>query len=480
MRMDDIRTDGIEQPSLHGQLWTQGHRFSTAFMGVALVLLLLLAVVRGVIPAASADLAATKVYLPLILKPVSGPTSTRTATPSATATASPCQEPANNSRAGACGPLVSGEVYRYTIYSPTDEYDWFYFVLPAAHTIEARLTEIPAGNDYELYLMDGNGTRLQYSANRGNEDEHIVWGPTAAGRYYVVVLPADDGGWNAGVPYALRVTFEDPQPTRTPTGTPTRTSTRTPTLTVNTCTPTATLYPTPTATIGPTPGVEGIHGHVTYSSAPAPGIDLYLRVYGGSSESTVATTTTNADGYYLFSGISSLGPGETYYVRYGPNTIDSRYVAVWYGPDITSYMTGASVAGGDLDIANVSLTSPASGSTLPLPISFTWQRRNATADTYRWILFDPNSPAVAWATGDLGYVGQFTLISLPQGAQYWKAYSWYLAVYNGPDSFGLSYYYWEITISAGSAGPPEGQAAVPWREAWRGGQEMANPRREGP
>jgi hypothetical protein len=101
-------------------------------------------------------------------------------------------------------------------------------------------------------------------------------------------------------------------------------------------------------------------------------------------------------------------------------------------------------------------------------------------DTYRWILFDPDDPAALWHTDDLGYVGQFTLASLPQGAQYEKEYGWYLMVYNGPASFGVSYYYGGITFSAGSAGPPQGQVLTPWAEVRRGGQETHTPRRKGP
>jgi hypothetical protein len=55
--------------------------------------------------------------------------------------------------------------------------------------------------------MDANGTLLQYSAKRGNQGEHTRWGPGPAGRYYLVVFPADDGGCNANVPYALRVEY---------------------------------------------------------------------------------------------------------------------------------------------------------------------------------------------------------------------------------------------------------------------------------
>ena len=218
---------------------------------------------------------------------------------------------------------------------------------------------------------------------------------------------------------------------------------------------------------------------MTYSGAAASGIELHLQVYDDSSESTVATTTTDGDGGYLFTGIPDLGTGETYYVLFGPNGSDDRYVSIWLGPDITWYEAGTSVLGGDFDISNVSLTSPASGSTLPLPVTFTWERRSVAGDTYRWILFDPDDPSIAWRSDDLGYAGQFTLTGLPQGAEYGKEYGWYLRVYNWADSYGRSFYYGAITFSPGSALLPWGQAVTPWQEVRQGGQEIHIPQREG-
>ena len=148
-----------------------------------------------------------------------------------------------------------------------------------------------------------------------------------------------------------------------------------------------------------------------------------------------------------------LGGGQTYYVRYGPNSIEPWCLFAWYGPDITSYTAGTSVHGGDFDIANVSLLSPDPGATLSLPITFTWQRRGVATDTYRWVLFDPSDPSTGWITGDLGYVDSFTLSNLPSGAEHGKEYGWYVEVYNGPDSFGASFYYHPITFSATASAP---------------------------
>jgi hypothetical protein len=115
-----------------------------------------------------------------------------------------CPEPANDMRGGACGPLLSNMTYREYIATAGDR-DWFYFDMPTTHTIEARLTNIAPGCNYDLYLRDPAGNHITSSANDGNADEHIQWGALPAGRYYLVAVGIE--GWSADVPYALQVVF---------------------------------------------------------------------------------------------------------------------------------------------------------------------------------------------------------------------------------------------------------------------------------
>jgi len=215
-------------------------------------------------------------------------------------------------------------------------------------------------------------------------------------------------------------------------------------------TPTATRTQTrrpPTPTPTASPQAQGIYGRITYHDAAAAGISLALRFYDGSTWSTASTTTTDSDGRYLLTGAPSLSAGQEYYVRYGPNDTTPSYLYVWYGPPIDSYTSGARVSGGDWDIANVSLLSPENNVTLPLPITFSWQRREVATDTYRFRLFDPDSDQ-AWISNDLGYVGAASMTGLPEGAQYGKGYGWDVRVYNGPASYGLTYYWRGIAFAA--------------------------------
>ena len=150
--------------------------------------------------------------------PTTTPIHTPTATPTRTGTAPralylpllirkhwSCPEP-NDSLPSACGPLLSGQTYHEVISSVYDEFDSFYFDLPATHTVDAWLQDIAMGCNYDLYLKDASGRLLKDSANDLAEGEHIHWGPLPAGRYYLVV--ARIWGWNANLPYTLRVDFQ--------------------------------------------------------------------------------------------------------------------------------------------------------------------------------------------------------------------------------------------------------------------------------
>jgi hypothetical protein len=179
-------------------------------------------------------------------------------------------------------------------------------------------------------------------------------------------------------------------------------------------------------------------------------------VYDADSESTVATTQANDDGRYCFVGAPSLATGHTYYVLYGPNSTDDRYVYLWFGPDITTYAAGTRQAGGDFAIADVRQLSPPHQATVTLPVTFRWQRRGLPGDTYRWAMSD-TARRTEWWTGDLGDVGQVTVSALPQGAAFGEPYLWYIYAFQGQDSFGLSFYDYTVTFSPPSRaawGPP--------------------------
>jgi subtilisin family serine protease len=197
------------------------------------------------------------------------------------------------------------------------------------------------------------------------------------------------------------------------------------------------------------PAPQGIYGRVTYNDGPGAGIKLTLRKYNDSKEVTVATTYADNSGRYRFENIPTLESGYRYYVRFGPNTDNDHFVAIWYGPDITSYQAGSAVSGGDFDIANTLQISPDNRSTHTLPVTFTWHKRPHQTDTYKFELFD-NSTKKSWASANLGYINSFTLDTLPSDVNLNQAYGWDAIIFEGTggSSYGYTYYYRLITFQA--------------------------------
>jgi len=301
-------------------------------------------------------------------------------------------------------------------------------------------------------------------------------GPHETGRTYVSAngqawsdLGAEDQ-LDAGIRLrtSQRAATATPTATRTATASPTATATRTHTPTITATVspgaervyvplaargPAATATRTPRRTETPTPtrtpaAPSGIHGRVTYNGAAAKDIALSLRFWNGSGWSNAADMMTNANGRYVFSGVPSLGAQQAYYVRFGPNQTDENYVSNWGGPTLETYTAGSSVPGGDFDIANVRLLLPANDVTLPLPVTFQWQPRGISGDSYRLDLFDPSGDD-EWLSDDLGNAGSYTLTTLPQDAVYGWEYGWFVRVYQGEDNYGDSFYYRSIAFAAG-------------------------------
>ncbi len=196
---------------------------------------------------------------------------------------------------------------------------------------------------------------------------------------------------------------------------------------------------------------SGIFGTVTYLGQPVEGIELSLiKLNGGVS--VIDTTTTDANGDYDFTGVPSAQPDEWYYVQYGPNSSDPNYVFYWYGPDIFDYVAGEAMPGGTFDIANIELASPAEGASLPLPVTFSWVKRSNPDDSYRWFLLD-QSTGDRWFSLGLGYVSEYTLDTLPSGAQFGKTYGWHMSAFTTFDGYGLSHELRSITFVGTSSSP---------------------------
>ena len=106
------------------------------------------------------------------------------------------------------GPLISGQNYYGRFPNIDDNSDYYSIVLARAHTIKIWLTDIPAGENYDLTLRDSSNLNdyLAHSGELGNTSEYIETGILPAGRYYIQVSNRQDTG--NGRYYKLRVVYK--------------------------------------------------------------------------------------------------------------------------------------------------------------------------------------------------------------------------------------------------------------------------------
>lgn len=195
------------------------------------------------------------------------------------------------------------------------------------------------------------------------------------------------------------------------------------------------------------PCSTGICGRVTLNGSPAPYVYLQLRFFNGSYWSTRASTYTDSNGNYAFTGVPSLSTGQRYYVLYS-NYGTSGRLRAWGTRELTSYTAGTAVPIGDFDIADVPLVAPSDGATVSLPYTFQWTPRSATpTDSYSLAVYDPADLDPYAYTAPLGYVGSVMLTSLPPAFSPGVQYRWEVLVWSPDGGLGISYAARTITFS---------------------------------
>ncbi len=101
------------------------------------------------------------------------------------------------------GPLAPGDVIEAYI-SWENDIDVFYINTSTTQPITLSLTNIPAGTDYDLYLLDEDGT-IAFSENE-TQEEYIEFSPRNTGTYWIAVVSYS--GASTSQPYTLAVNYD--------------------------------------------------------------------------------------------------------------------------------------------------------------------------------------------------------------------------------------------------------------------------------
>nr|MBN1229503.1 trypsin-like peptidase domain-containing protein [Anaerolineae bacterium] len=111
----------------------------------------------------------------------------------------------NDTMNDAVGPLLSGDVLTAYI-SWVEDVDFYWLTTSTSAPIEVSLYNIPAGNDYDLYLLNTNGDIVGSSENESDYDEYIAYSPAGTGDYWVAVISYS--GVSTSNTYTLSVNYD--------------------------------------------------------------------------------------------------------------------------------------------------------------------------------------------------------------------------------------------------------------------------------
>ena len=204
-------------------------------------------------------------------------------------------------------------------------------------------------------------------------------------------------------------------------------------------TPTPTITPTPTPTVTPRPAVKGIAGKVTFKGGVPQKLKLDLEALNGTDWTTILQTETAADGGYLFQNVPTLGGGQAYRVAFYNTAVAPNggpdHLWDWLGTKIEAYTTGTWAAGGDFDVADVAIISPADDADVQLPANFCWTPRGIAEDNYKVLFYSYDLDSTASTTW-LGNVSCANISGMLQGWPNGGSYVWWVRVGKGsnPDA----------------------------------------------
>jgi hypothetical protein len=110
----------------------------------------------------------------------------------------------NNRRCSAT-PLASGVKISSEICGPTDNRDNFVITVTKSSRIDVRLSNIPEGADYDVWLYNSVSEQTIAGSDGNGKEEKFSYDPNQPGKYYILVYRSR--GFSEE-PYTLEVTYE--------------------------------------------------------------------------------------------------------------------------------------------------------------------------------------------------------------------------------------------------------------------------------
>ncbi|RPJ47017.1 MAG: M6 family metalloprotease domain-containing protein, partial [Chloroflexi bacterium] len=178
-------------------------------------------------------------------------------------------------------------------------------------------------------------------------------------------------------------------------------------------------------------------GSVTNNGVPVGGVTLKMAytTNGGSNwTAPYASTTSDASGNFSFNEPPDVGGSKKFAVYFDNPTKNANYLAYFECNMIDSSSDPYSCA---INLRDVVLKTPAPGAGVGPKVTFTWNRRSTTTDTYHWWMTDTSDDSYYYWK-NMGYVASATITFC--GFYTYYEMDWWMEL-NTPNGYGVSYYY---------------------------------------
>ncbi|MEJ2598050.1 MAG: VCBS repeat-containing protein [Anaerolineales bacterium] len=191
-----------------------------------------------------------------------------------------------------------------------------------------------------------------------------------------------------------------------------------------------------------------IKGQINRNGTNLEGVPVELFSSDGQTWNSIASTNTDSKGQYLFFPLPTLQQDHVYSVEVNEQGNTNGLLGFWRSRILKTVRSDSQINLGSTNIADIKLTSPISGYSGSLPITFTWELRSSlTYEFYAFEIFDPKDGDPNFL--DLPFRSNYgvTLSTLPNGFSLNTPIGWAVSVFGPDGSIGFSNTARQFTIT---------------------------------
>jgi hypothetical protein len=182
-----------------------------------------------------------------------------------------------------------------------------------------------------------------------------------------------------------------------------------------------------------------IKGQINRNGTNLTGVPIELFSSDGQSWNSIASAISDSKGQYSFSPLPALQQDHVYAVEINQQGNAGGLLGFWRSRILKTVRFDSQIDLGSINLADINLTSPNTGYSGSLPITFSWELRNSlTYEFYAFEIFDPSDGDPNFMDLPFRSNNGVTLSTLPNGFSLNTPIGWAVSVFGPDGSVGLS------------------------------------------